>query len=77
MANINNIPLKKIRNFLRNHGFTHSHDKGGHEIWIKKDITRPIVLQSHIDPVPVRIVNQIRHHCNLTVKAFCDLIDAL
>jgi len=77
MAKITNIPLSKIRKFLTSHGFTKSHDTGGHEVWVKEGMPRPIVLQSHIDPVPVHIVNQIRRHCNLSTPAFCQVIDSL
>ena len=34
------------------------HDKG-HEKYAKKSLTRPIVIQDHIDPVPEFIVKQI------------------
>jgi predicted RNA binding protein YcfA (HicA-like mRNA interferase family) len=77
MAKITNISLKKLRKFLLAQGFSQSHDNGGHEIWKKTGLLRPVVLQTHIDPVPARIVDQIRRHCSLSSKAFCDIIDTL
>lgn len=40
-------------------GLSLSRIKGGHEIWSSNTLSRPIVIQSHIDPVPEFIVLQI------------------
>jgi hypothetical protein len=56
---LSNISLADLRRFLREQGCNHIGDKGGHEKWSRKDLIRPIVIQSHIDPVPEFIVKQI------------------
>jgi hypothetical protein len=28
----------------------------GHEVWAREGLTRPIILQTHVDPVPEQIV---------------------
>ena len=53
---INNISLKLFRKFLKSIGCNKIRTKGGHEIWSHRDATRPITIQSHIDPIPAFIV---------------------
>jgi predicted RNA binding protein YcfA (HicA-like mRNA interferase family) len=57
--NLKNIPLKTIREYLEWKGCKMIRSKGGHEIWAHRDLNRPIVIQSHITPVPEFIVRQI------------------
>lgn len=61
MGKLKNIPLRVFREYLIYCGLNHIRDKGGHEVWSAKGLTRPVVLQSHIDPVPEFIVkNNLR-----------------
>ena len=61
MGKLKNIPLKTFRNYLIYCGLNHIRTKGGHEIWSAKELTRPVVLQTHIDPVPEFIIkNNLR-----------------
>jgi hypothetical protein len=39
--------------------------EGGHEKWRKDGLTRPIILQTHIDPVPEFIVKNILRNLQL------------
>lgn len=77
MINVSNIPLTTIRTLIEAHGFKYSHDKAGHEIWVKKGAARPIVLQSHITPVPLHIIKQICRHLNMTLKDFRTHVEAI
>jgi len=77
MASIKNIPLKKLRKFLEANGLQYSHTNGGHEIWVKEGLSRPIVLQTHIAPVPPHIIKQICRHLNVTNEDLCNYIDSL
>jgi len=55
------IPLRLFREYLTFKGLNIIRTKGGHEIWGGKPLKRPIVLQTHIDPVPEFIVrNSLR-----------------
>jgi hypothetical protein len=47
-------------------GLKHIRTTGGHKIWGGKSLQRPIVLQTHIDPVPGFIVKQILRALNET-----------
>jgi hypothetical protein len=61
MGKLKNIPLKTFRIYLIYCGLNHIRTKGGHEIWSAKELTRPVVLQTHIDPVPEFIIkNNLR-----------------
>lgn len=56
---LSNISLKTFRIFLIKIGCVKVNiqkGRGGHEKWIKEGLTRPIVLQTHIDPIPEFIV---------------------
>lgn len=61
MGRYSNISPALFRKFLESIGLSFSHIKGGHEVWKKEGILRPIVFQTHIDPIPEFIVlNNIR-----------------
>jgi len=72
---IKNIPLEVFRGFLRHHGFNHIRTKGGHEVWSGgKDFTRPVILQSHIDPVPLYVIKNNLRTMGLTLTDLRDCI---
>lgn len=56
---LSNVPLKEFQAFLELAGCKYIHTKGGHEKWTRSDLFRPIILQSHIDPVPERIARNL------------------
>jgi hypothetical protein len=56
---LKNVSLKDCRIFLRKVGCDNKRSNGGHEHWTRSDLLRPITIQSHIDPVPERIMRQI------------------
>ena len=56
---LSNIPLKEFQAFLELAGCKYIHTKGGHEKWTRSDLFRPIIIQSHIDPVPERIARKL------------------
>jgi hypothetical protein len=61
MGKFKNIPLKVFRTYLIFCGLNHIRTKGGHEIWSSKGLTRPVILQTHVDPVPEFIIkNNLR-----------------
>ena len=58
---LRNIPLKDFRRFLEYKGLKRIRTIGGHEVWSCKSLLRPIILQTHIDPVPEFIIrNNLR-----------------
>jgi predicted RNA binding protein YcfA (HicA-like mRNA interferase family) len=53
---VKNIKLNTFRKFLEYEGLKMIRTKGGHEIWSRADLYRPVIIQSHIDPIPEFVV---------------------
>ena len=49
---MNNLKLTTWRNFLKSEGLEKIRTRGGHEIWSKKNITRPIIFSIHTKDIP-------------------------
>lgn len=60
-----NLKLSIVRAILLHEGCNHIRTNGGHEIWSRKDLLRCITIQTHIDPVPGFIVQQIMRALDL------------
>ena len=61
MGKLKNISLRSFRAYLLHCGLKHIRTKGGHEIWSARNMLRPVVLQTHVDPVPEFIIkNNLR-----------------
>ena len=52
MGKTSNIALADFRAYLAAIGCKCIRTEGGHEMWSRRDLKRPITLQSHIDPIP-------------------------
>ncbi len=55
-------------------GAKHKRDRGGHEIYFHKDLPRSIPIQSHIDPVPEFIVEEVLKYFNVSKKEMWNII---
>jgi len=71
---LSNISLAQMRLLLKNCKCTCARTSGGHEMWVRGDLGRPITLQNHIDPVPEFIVKQICKHLGISKKQVHELI---
>ena len=67
---LSNISLRDFRKFLKKQGLEMTTIAGGHEKWEKAGLLRPVMLQTHIDPIPERIVKQAMRHLKMTRKEF-------
>lgn len=72
---LSNIPLKEFQAFLELAGCTYIHTKGGHEKWTRSDLFRPIIIQSHIDPVPERITRNLIKLLGLTREDYLEIMN--
>ena len=63
-----NCDLATLRKVLDHKGCKPIRTTGGHEIWCRSDLLRPITIQTHIDPVPEFIVLQIMRTLKLSRK---------
>ncbi|MCD7721813.1 MAG: hypothetical protein LUI09_06245 [Prevotellaceae bacterium] len=56
MRNLSNITLDELRRVLQLAGLAFDGVSGGHEKWSKAGMTRPVIFQTHKEPVPEFIV---------------------
>ena len=73
---LSNIPLNVFRKFLSSVGCVLLSTKGGHEIWKKDGLTRPIVLQTHVDPVSEMAIRANLVTLGISKKEFFAMIYA-
>jgi predicted RNA binding protein YcfA (HicA-like mRNA interferase family) len=71
---ITNVPLSDFRKFLFKMGAKHKRTRGGHEIYFHKDLPRSIPIQSHVDPVPSFIVDEVLKYFNISKKDMWNII---
>jgi hypothetical protein len=71
---LSNIPIAVFRNFLKTAGCNLIRTEGGHEVWAKKELTRPIILQTHIEPVPEFIIKNALRNLGLNRNDFFTLL---
>ena len=74
-GSIKNISLRLFRQFLTSKGLKVIRTNGGHEIWGGKQLLRPIVIQTHIDPIPEFVIKNNLRNMGVTVEdylKFCE-----
>ena len=71
---LSNIPLKEYRFFLEKAGCKYLRTEGGHEVWSRKDLKRPIIVQTHESPVPEFIIKNALRSLGLTKQDFFDIL---
>lgn len=70
---LSNVPLADFREFLEKVGCRKTATEGGHEKWVREGLTRPIILQTHISPVPEFIIKNTLRTLSLTKKDFFEI----
>lgn len=73
---LRNIPIRTLRKYIKSKGLTYIRTKGGHEIWVKSSLARPVVFQSHIDPVPEFIVLNILRTIGESREDFINFLES-
>ncbi len=71
---LSNIPLKTFIWFLEHQNCKLIRTTGGHYIYTRADLQRPITFQTHFDPVPEFIVKQILGYLKFSKKEFHEYI---
>lgn len=56
-------------------GLSKLRTRGGHEAWHKKGLNRPVILQTHISPVPITVVKSIIITLNISTANFIKLLE--
>ncbi len=67
---LSNIPLDKMVWFLQHQVLICISTEGGHAKYTRNDLRRPIIIQTHISPVPTFIVSQILKHLGFNKTSF-------
>ena len=70
MGRLSNISLSVFRAFLLSKGLSLLRVSGGHEVWGKAGLLRPVIIQTHVDPIPEFIVLNCLRTIGVTRKAF-------
>lgn len=73
---LRNLDLRRYQRFLDQFGCVHIRDNGGHRVYEyrnpKTGVAHPIILQTHVDPVPERIVKQHLQYFGLSRAQFAE-----
>lgn len=77
MKNLSNITIAEFRQILAILGLEKDRTKGGHEAWMKAGMTRPVIFQTHKEPVPEFIVKNAIRDLGLTRQEFLDILEKL
>jgi predicted RNA binding protein YcfA (HicA-like mRNA interferase family) len=71
---LTNVKISDFREFLKKAGCRAIRTDGGHEVWARKDLLRPIIVQTHVEPVPEFIIQNALRNLNLTKKDFFEIL---
>lgn len=74
---LSNIPLSTFRRFLYEVGGRPVSIKGGHEKWQIDGCTRCIIIQTHVNPVAMPVINSTLRDLGMSRKEFIKIIQQL
>lgn len=77
MRSLANITIAEFRMALERLGLSMIRTKGGHEAWIKQGMTRPVIIQTHITPIPEFIVRNNLRNLGISKQEFLELLENL
>ena len=67
---LSNISISNFKEFLTKAGCDYQGTEAGHEKWSRHDLTRPVIFQTHIDPVPEFIIKSNLRTLNMSRQDF-------
>lgn len=73
MGALSNISISKFRAVLTILGLHCVRTKGGHEAWQKEGMLRPVIFQTHVDPVPEFIIKTNLRTIGISREEFINL----
>ena len=77
MRKLSNISLKEYRTTLSRLGRSPVRSKGGHEAWMKTGMTRPVIFQTHVEPIPEFVVRNNLRNIGITKEDFLAILENL
>ena len=72
MKNLRNISLADFRRILIALGCEYVRTKGGHEVWKKTGLFRPLIFQTHVNPVSELVVKNLIRDLGISREEFID-----
>jgi predicted RNA binding protein YcfA (HicA-like mRNA interferase family) len=73
---ISNVKISDFRHFLEKCGCRNIGTEGGHEKWAREDLTRPVIVQTHIEPVPEFVVRNALRNLGLAKDDYFRIMEA-
>jgi hypothetical protein len=75
MRHLKNVSIAQFEAFLDLVHCKELKGKGGHNKWTRSDLLRPIIFQSHIDPLPEFIVKNNLRVLGYSKDNFFDILE--
>lgn len=72
---LKNISISKFEAFLELAQCKFKSNKKGHVQYIRSDLTRPLVFQNHIDPIPEFIIKNLLRNMGYSKNDFFDILE--
>ena len=72
---LSNVSLAQYRDFLFKIGCKYIRTSDGHEVWTKKELTRPIIFQTHIEPIPEFILKNALRALGISKTQFREILE--
>lgn len=77
MRNLSNVSIAEFRAILTRLGLLKIRVKGGHEAWMKEGMSRPVIIQTHIDPIPEFIIRNGLRNIGISKQDFISMLENL
>ncbi len=77
MRSLANITIREFRAVLVYLGLSNTRNKGGHEAWIKEGMTRPVIFQTHVEPIPEFIIRNNLRNIGISKEEFLAILEQL
>ena len=71
---LSNVSRADFREFLSKAGCEYKGIEAGHEKWSRNDLSRPVVFQTHKEPVPEFIIKANLRTLNLSKQDFFNIL---
>jgi len=77
MKTLSNISVAEFRSVLKELGLQQIRVKGGHEAWAKPGMLKPVIFQTHINPIPEFIVKNNLRTLEITKQEFLSILERI
>ena len=77
MKKLSNLTIEDLRRILRYLGLEFQRTKGGHELWAKPGMKRPVVFQTHLKPIPEFVILKLMKTLGIDRENFIKLLEKI